>query len=91
MLLVSTKGCRLFPMLSLQLLIMSFMQALDKAALKPGQRLLVQAGSGGVGMWVVQLAKQRSLHVTATCSTPNVGFVKVPPQTSFGSCNLSLS
>ncbi|KAK9867451.1 hypothetical protein WJX84_000712 [Apatococcus fuscideae] len=51
-------------------------QALDKAALKPGQRLLVQAGSGGVGMWVVQLAKQRSLHVTATCSTPNVGFVK---------------
>ncbi|KAK9827094.1 hypothetical protein WJX74_006308 [Apatococcus lobatus] len=51
-------------------------QALDKAALKPGQRVLVQAGSGGVGSWVVQLAKQRGLHVTATCSTPNVSFVQ---------------
>ena len=53
------------------------LQALDKAALKPGQRVMVQAGSGGVGSWVVQLAKQRGLHVTATCSTPNVSFVQV--------------
>ncbi|KAL0026766.1 hypothetical protein WJX77_000264 [Trebouxia sp. C0004] len=51
-------------------------QALDKVKLESGQRLLVQAGSGGVGSWIVQLAKIQGLHVTATCSTPSVTFVK---------------
>lgn len=51
-------------------------QALDKAKLKSGQRIVVQAGSGGVGSWIVQLAKIQGLHVTATCSTPCVTFVK---------------
>ncbi len=44
--------------------------------MKSGQRVLVQAGSGGVGSWIVQLAKIQGLHVTATCSTPSVTFVK---------------
>ena len=62
-------------------------QALEKAGLKPGQRLLVQAASGGVGSWIVQLAKCRGLHVTGTCSTPNVSFVR---QVQLGRASLTL-
>ena len=51
-------------------------QALEKGAFKAGQRVLIQAGSGGVGSWLVQLAKSRGLHVTATCSTPNIDYCK---------------
>ncbi|KAK9868006.1 hypothetical protein WJX84_000773 [Apatococcus fuscideae] len=51
-------------------------QALDKIKMQAGKRILIQAGSGGVGAWLVQLAKYRGFHVTATCSTPNVDFVK---------------
>ncbi|GAB4813063.1 hypothetical protein N2152v2_000109 [Parachlorella kessleri] len=49
--------------------------ALDPLALKPGQRVLVHAGAGGVGSAAIQLAKARGLHVTTTCSTRNVEFV----------------
>ena len=52
------------------------MQALEKGAFKAGQRVLIQAGSGGVGSWLVQLAKSQGLHVTTTCSTPNIDFCK---------------
>ena len=62
-------------------------QALEKAGLKPGQRLLVQAASGGVGSWIVQLAMCRGLHVTGTCSTPNVSFVG---QVQLGRASLTL-
>ena len=51
-------------------------QALEKGAFKAGQRVLIQAGSGGVGSWLVQLAKSRGFHVTTTCSTPNIDFCK---------------
>lgn len=44
--------------------------------LQPGQRILVQGGSGGVGMYVVQLAHQKGAHVIATTSTDNVEFVR---------------
>lgn len=55
----------------------ALLQALEQLQLQPGQRLLVHAGAGGVGSMAVQLAKARGLHVTATCSTRNVQFVKV--------------
>jgi alcohol dehydrogenase len=38
--------------------------------------VLVQAGAGGVGTIAVQLAKSLGAEVFATCSTPNVEFVK---------------
>jgi NADPH:quinone reductase-like Zn-dependent oxidoreductase len=44
--------------------------------LQPGQRVLVQGGSGGVGMYAVQLAHLKGAHVIATTSTKNVEFVR---------------
>jgi len=43
----------------------------DTAQLQPGQRVLIHAGSGGVGHLAVQLAKWRGAYVFATASTKN--------------------
>lgn len=41
-----------------------------------GKRVLITAASGGVGIWLVQLARWSGAHVTGTCGTDNVEFVK---------------
>jgi NADPH:quinone reductase-like Zn-dependent oxidoreductase len=41
------------------------------AQLQPGQRVLIHAGSGGVGHFAVQLAKWKGAYVFATASTKN--------------------
>jgi len=41
---------------------------MDLAALKPGEKLLVHAGTGGVGMAAVQLARHLGVEVFATAS-----------------------
>src|SRR3954454_16584914 len=43
----------------------------ETAQLQPGQRVLIHAGSGGVGHFAVQLAKWKGAHVFATASTKN--------------------
>ncbi|WP_428339327.1 type I polyketide synthase [Mycobacterium sp.] len=43
---------------------------IDLADVKPGQRLLLHAGAGGVGMAAVQLARHLGLEVFATASRP---------------------
>jgi NADPH:quinone reductase-like Zn-dependent oxidoreductase len=43
----------------------------DTALLQPGQRVLIHAGSGGVGHLAVQLAKWKGAYVFATASTKN--------------------
>src|SRR6476469_2747249 len=43
----------------------------DTAQLHPGQRVLIHAGSGGVGHFAVQLAKWKGAYVFATASTKN--------------------
>ncbi|KLD72036.1 NADP-dependent oxidoreductase [Xanthomonas pisi] len=48
----------------------------ESAALKPGQKVLIHAGSGGVGTIAIQLAKHLGAYVAATTSTANVELVK---------------
>ena len=48
----------------------------DHAELKRGQRVLIHAASGGVGVFAVQLAKIAGTEVIATTSTGNVELVR---------------
>jgi len=43
----------------------------DTGQLQPGQRVLIHAGSGGVGHFAVQLAKWKGAYILATASTKN--------------------
>lgn len=49
---------------------------IEKAGLKKGQRVLIHAGSGGVGTFAIQLAKHVGAVVAATTSTANLDWVK---------------
>ena len=49
---------------------------IEKANLKTGQKIFIQAGSGGVGTFAIQLAKHVGAFVATTTSTPNVDWVK---------------
>lgn len=44
--------------------------------LQAGERVFVQAGAGGVGHYVVQLAKDAGAYVIATCSDGSADFVR---------------
>ncbi len=48
----------------------------DMAGIGPGSRVLVQAASGGVGAFAVQIAKARGAWVAATCSARHRAFVE---------------
>ena len=48
----------------------------EKADLKKGQKVFIQAGSGGVGTFAIQLAKHLGAAVATTTSTANVALVK---------------
>ncbi len=48
----------------------------DHGHLQPGQRVLVNGASGGVGTFAVQIAKALGAHVTAVCSAGNVEMVR---------------
>ncbi len=48
----------------------------ETAKLKKGQKVLIHAGSGGVGTIAIQLAKHLGAFVATTTSTANVAWVK---------------
>jgi alcohol dehydrogenase len=48
----------------------------EKAQLKKGQKVFIQAGSGGVGTFAIQLAKHLGAYVATTTSAANVELVK---------------
>ena len=62
---------------SIPLAALTAWQALvETAGLKKGQKVLIHAGSGGVGTLAIQLAKHLGAFVATTTSTPNVEWVK---------------
>lgn len=62
---------------SLPLVALTVWQAIvEKAGLKRGQKIFIQAGSGGVGTIAIQLAKHLGATVATTTSTGNIALVK---------------
>src|SRR6184192_3833972 len=49
---------------------------IERANLKKGQKILIHAGSGGVGTFAIQLAKHVGATVATTTSTANIDLVK---------------
>jgi NADPH:quinone reductase-like Zn-dependent oxidoreductase len=48
----------------------------DQGKVQPGQRVLVNGASGGVGTFAVQIAKSFGANVTGVCSTRNVDMLR---------------
>jgi NADPH:quinone reductase-like Zn-dependent oxidoreductase len=61
---------------SLPLVSLTASQVLKRGKLESGDKILIHAGSGGVGSLAIQLAKAKGAYVYTTTSTENVEWVK---------------
>jgi alcohol dehydrogenase len=61
---------------SLPLVGLTTLQGFSRAGARADQRILIHAGSGGVGTFAVQYARHLGLDVTSTTSSKNADFVK---------------
>ena len=61
---------------SLPLVGLTTLQCFGRAGARAGQRILIHAGSGGVGTFAVQYADYLGLDVTSTTSAKNADFVR---------------
>ena len=74
---IKPKGLTMEEAASIPLVGLTAWQALvEKANLKKDQKVLIHAGSGGVGTLAIQLAKHLGATVATTTSTANVEWVK---------------
>jgi NADPH:quinone reductase-like Zn-dependent oxidoreductase len=61
---------------SLPLAGLTALQGLREGKIQPGQKVLVNGATGGVGTFAVQIAKSLGAAVTAVCSTRNADLVR---------------
>ncbi|WP_313578733.1 NADP-dependent oxidoreductase [Chishuiella sp.] len=61
---------------SIPLVALTVLQAFEKANVKKGQKIFIQAGSGGVGSIAIQIAKHIGAKVATTTGTSNLELVK---------------
>lgn len=69
---ISMEEAASFPLVALTV----WQAFVEKANLKKGQKVFIQAGSGGVGTIAIQLAKHLSATIATTTSADNVDLVK---------------
>jgi len=61
---------------SLPLAGLTALQGIREGKIQPGQKVLINGATGGVGTFAVQIAKSFGAEVTAVCSTRNVDLVR---------------
>lgn len=61
---------------SLPLVALTAIQSLQRGKIKKNDKVLIHAGSGGVGSIAIQYAKSKGAYVYTTTSTENVAWVK---------------
>jgi NADPH:quinone reductase-like Zn-dependent oxidoreductase len=61
---------------ALPLVGLTAIQAVDAAQLRPGDRVLIQGGAGGVGSLAIQYARHLGAEVSTTAGTRNLDYVR---------------